>query len=46
VDSTLAVLPAEAFKRLTHKFPKASAHIVQGTRRFLAFSAVADLFVA
>jgi lysophospholipid hydrolase len=30
VDSTLAVLPAEAFKRLTHKFPKASAHIVQG----------------
>lgn len=29
-DSTLAVIPAEAFKRLTHKFPKASAHIVQG----------------
>lgn len=30
IDSTLAVIPAEAFKRLTHKFPKASAHIVQG----------------
>lgn len=31
VDTTLAVIPAEAFRRLTHKFPKASAHIVQGT---------------
>jgi lysophospholipid hydrolase len=30
VDTTLAVIPAEAFRRLTHKFPKASAHIVQG----------------
>lgn len=30
VDSTLAVIPADAFKRLTQKFPKASAHIVQG----------------
>lgn len=29
VDATLAVIPAEAFKRLTKKFPKASAHIVQ-----------------
>lgn len=29
-DSTLAVIPAEAFKRLTRKFPKATAHIVQG----------------
>lgn len=29
-DSTLAVIPAEAFKRLTKKHPKASAHIVQG----------------
>ena len=29
-DSTLAVIPAEAFRRLTKKFPKASAHIVQG----------------
>ncbi|KAG8862931.1 phosphatidylcholine and lysophosphatidylcholine phospholipase [Tulasnella sp. 330] len=28
-DSTLAVIPAEAFRRLTKKFPKASAHIVQ-----------------
>lgn len=31
VDTTLAVIPAEAFKRLTQKFPKASAHIVQGS---------------
>lgn len=30
-DSTLAVIPAEAFRRLTKKFPKASAHIVQGS---------------
>ncbi|KZV84312.1 patatin-domain-containing protein [Exidia glandulosa HHB12029] len=30
VDSTLAVIPAEAFRRLTKKFPKASGHIVQG----------------
>jgi lysophospholipid hydrolase len=29
-DTTLAVIPAEAFRRLTQKFPKASAHIVQG----------------
>ncbi|KDN50368.1 hypothetical protein K437DRAFT_273102 [Tilletiaria anomala UBC 951] len=29
VDTTLAVIPAEAFKRLTNKFPNASAHIVQ-----------------
>lgn len=29
-DATLAVIPAEAFRRLTKKFPKASAHIVQG----------------
>ncbi|KAI0274950.1 patatin-domain-containing protein [Gloeopeniophorella convolvens] len=28
-DTTLAVIPAEAFRRLTKKFPKASAHIVQ-----------------
>ncbi|KAI0756290.1 patatin-domain-containing protein [Daedaleopsis nitida] len=28
-DSTLAVIPAEAFQRLTKKFPKATAHIVQ-----------------
>ncbi|KAI0778777.1 patatin-domain-containing protein [Trametes elegans] len=28
-DSTLAVIPAEAFRRLTKKFPKAAAHIVQ-----------------
>ncbi|KAI0964373.1 hypothetical protein AcW1_001208, partial [Taiwanofungus camphoratus] len=28
-DSTLAVIPAEAFRRLTRKFPKATAHIVQ-----------------
>jgi len=29
-DSTLAVIPAEAFKRLTKKYPKATGHIVQG----------------
>ncbi|KAJ3572215.1 hypothetical protein NP233_g3232 [Leucocoprinus birnbaumii] len=28
-DSTLAVIPAEAFKRLTKKYPKATGHIVQ-----------------
>ncbi|EMD42300.1 hypothetical protein CERSUDRAFT_110821 [Gelatoporia subvermispora B] len=28
-DSTLAVIPAEAFRRLTKRFPKATAHIVQ-----------------
>lgn len=30
VDTTLAVIPAEAFKRLTRKYPNAAAHIVQG----------------
>jgi lysophospholipid hydrolase len=30
-DTTLAVIPAEAFKRLTKNFPKATGHIVQGT---------------
>ncbi len=30
VDTTLAVIPAEAFKRLTRLFPKASGHIVSG----------------
>ena len=30
VDTTLAVIPAEAFKRLTKKYPNATAHIVQG----------------
>lgn len=29
-DTTLAVIPAEAFQRLTKKFPKATGHIVQG----------------
>lgn len=29
-DSTLAVIPAEAFRRLTKKYPKATGHIVQG----------------
>ncbi|KAF9930799.1 phosphatidylcholine and lysophosphatidylcholine phospholipase [Linnemannia zychae] len=29
VDTTLAVIPAEAFHRLTQKFPQAAAHIVQ-----------------
>lgn len=31
VDTTLAVIPAEAFRRLTKKFPKATSHIVQGS---------------
>ena len=30
-DTTLAVIPAEAFKRLTKNFPKATGHIVQGS---------------
>lgn len=30
VDTTLAVIPAEAFRKLTKKFPQAAAHIVQG----------------
>ncbi|CAG8571149.1 14430_t:CDS:2 [Ambispora leptoticha] len=29
VDTTLAVIPAEAFHRLTEKFPKSVAHIMQ-----------------
>lgn len=28
-DTTIAVIPASAFKRLTHLYPRASAHIVQ-----------------
>ncbi|KAJ3978131.1 hypothetical protein EV361DRAFT_875341 [Lentinula raphanica] len=28
-DTTLAVIPAEAFRRLTKKYPKATGHIVQ-----------------
>jgi len=35
-DTTLAVIPAEAFRRLTKKFPKASAHIVQGVLLYSA----------
>lgn len=31
-DTTLAVIPAEAFRRLTQKFPKATGHIVQGVQ--------------
>lgn len=30
VDTTLAVMPAEAFRRLTKKFPNSAAHILQG----------------
>lgn len=29
VDSTIAIIPAEAFRRLTQKYPKSAAHIVQ-----------------
>ncbi|KAI0673740.1 patatin-domain-containing protein [Trametes maxima] len=39
-DSTLAVIPAEAFRRLTKKFPKAAAHIVQGRFILTRFSRV------
>ncbi|KAI9011307.1 hypothetical protein BC832DRAFT_529204 [Gaertneriomyces semiglobifer] len=28
-DTTLAVIPAEAFQKLTEKFPKAAAHMIQ-----------------
>ena len=37
VDTTLAVIPAEAFRRLTKKFPKATGHIVQGNHVQLDF---------
>lgn len=37
-DTTLAVIPAEAFRRLTQKFPKASAHIVQGRLHSTCFA--------
>lgn len=37
-DTTLAVIPAEAFKRLTKNFPKATGHIVQGIRSRYLFS--------
>ena len=40
VDTTLAVIPAEAFRRLTKKFPKATGHIVQGNNDLLVFSQV------
>lgn len=30
VDTTLAVIPAEAFRRLTKKYPNSAAHILQG----------------
>lgn len=29
MDTTLAVIPAEAFRKLTRKFPKASGTVVQ-----------------
>jgi lysophospholipid hydrolase len=38
VDTTLAVIPAEAFRRLTKKFPNAAAHIVQGKYKEQALS--------
>jgi lysophospholipid hydrolase len=37
VDTTLAVIPAEAFRRLTKKFPKATGHIVQGNSDLSGF---------
>jgi lysophospholipid hydrolase len=36
-DTTLAVIPAEAFRRLTKNFPKATGHIVQGVLILLIF---------
>jgi lysophospholipid hydrolase len=42
-DATLAVIPAEAFRRLTQKFPKASAHIVQGRLLPTCLSRVANV---
>lgn len=42
VDSTLAVIPAEAFRRLTKKFPKATGHIVQGNNFFFLFKLAAQ----
>ena len=43
VDTTLAVIPAEAFRRLTKKFPKATGHIVQGNNDRLGFFQVLPL---
>lgn len=34
-DTTLAVIPAEAFRRLTKQYPKATGHIVQGAQEQL-----------
>lgn len=46
VDSTLAVIPAEAFRRLTKKFPKASGHIVQGNElRCIVYASLTALSV-
>lgn len=44
-DATLAVIPAEAFRRLVKQFPKASAHIVQGAGSLYAPDAVTDEFL-
>ena len=43
VDTTLAVIPAEAFRRLTKKFPKATGHIVQGSNDQIGFFPVLPL---
>lgn len=39
VDTTLAVIPAEAFRRLTKQFPKATGHIVQGEHKIRTYMA-------
>lgn len=44
-DTTLAVIPAEAFRRLTKNFPKASAHIVQGSLALFFFFSEESLFI-
>lgn len=36
-DATLAVIPAEAFRRLVKQYPKSSAHIVQGIHSYFTF---------
>jgi lysophospholipid hydrolase len=42
-DTTLAVIPAEAFKRLTKNFPKATGHIVQGNVKYGGLAPYLDI---
>lgn len=43
-DTTLAVIPAEAFRRLTKKYPKATGHVVQGIFPISPFLLVLTIF--